>query len=51
VSLASALGRHRDQLCTLALSASHQWIACGMGHFDLLSRPEEYERIHAWLAG
>jgi PGAP1-like protein len=51
VPLASALGRHRDPLFTLALPASHQWIACGMGHFDLLSRPEVYERIHAWLAG
>jgi hypothetical protein len=51
VPLASALGRHRDPRFTLAFPESHQWIACNMGHFDLLGRPRVYERIHAWLAG
>ena len=51
VPLASALGRHRDPQRTLALPEAHQWIAGDMGHFDLLSRPQVYERIHTWLAG
>jgi len=51
VPLPSALGRHRDPQFTLALPKSHQWIARDMSHFDLLSRPQVYERIHAWLAG
>ena len=51
VPLTSALGRHRDPQFTLALPESHQWIARHMSHFDLLSRPQVYERIHAWLAG
>jgi hypothetical protein len=50
VPLASALGRHRDPKFTLALPESHQWIACDTSHFDLLGRPQVYERIHAWLA-
>jgi hypothetical protein len=51
VPLSSALGRHHDPQFTLAFPESRQWIACGMSHFDLLSRPQVYERIHAWLAG
>jgi hypothetical protein len=51
VPLASALGRHHDPQFTLAFPESHQWIACDMSHFDLLSRPQVCERIHAWLAG
>jgi hypothetical protein len=51
VPLASALGRHRDPRFTLAFPESQQWVACGMGHFDLLSRPQVYERIHTWLGG
>jgi hypothetical protein len=50
VPLASALGRHRDPRFALALPESRQWIACDMSHFDLLGRPQVYERIHAWLA-
>lgn len=49
VSLASALGRHRDPRLTLAFPRSHQWIACDRGHFDLLSCPEVYGRIREWL--
>jgi hypothetical protein len=51
VPLASALGRHRDPQRTLALPEAHRWIASDMGHFDLLSHRQVYERIHAWLAG
>lgn len=51
VPLASALGRHEDPRFALTFPESHQQIAYGTGHFDLLGRPEVYERIHAWLAG
>ncbi|MFI5312030.1 MAG: esterase/lipase family protein, partial [Gemmatimonadales bacterium] len=51
VPIASALGCHRDPRFTLALPDARQWIACDTSHFDLLSRPQVYERIHAWLAG
>jgi PGAP1-like protein len=50
VPLASALGRHRDPQLALPLPEAHQWVACDTSHFDLLSRPQVYERIHAWLA-
>ena len=50
VPLPSALGRHRDPQLSLPLPEAHQWVACGMGHFDLLSRHQVYERIHDWLA-
>jgi PGAP1-like protein len=50
VPLASALGRHRDPRFALAFPESHRWVACEMGHFDLLGRTEVYERIHAWFA-
>jgi hypothetical protein len=50
VPIPSALGRHRDPQFTLPLPEAHQWIACDTSHFDLLSRPQVYERIHAWFA-
>jgi hypothetical protein len=50
VPLASALGHHRDARFRLGFPKAHQWVACGTGHFELLSRPHVYERIHAWLA-
>jgi pimeloyl-ACP methyl ester carboxylesterase len=50
VPLASALGRHEDPRFALTFPESHQEIAYGAGHFDLLGRPTVYERIHAWLA-
>jgi pimeloyl-ACP methyl ester carboxylesterase len=51
VPLESALGRHEDPRFALTFPESHQQIAYGTGHFDLLCRPEVYERIHTWLAG
>jgi len=51
VPLASALGRHTDPRFTLAFPDSRRWISPETGHFELLSRTEVYERIHAWLAG
>jgi hypothetical protein len=50
VPLPSALGRHRDPQFTLPFPETHQWVACQTSHFDLLSRPQVYERIRAWLA-
>ncbi len=45
----SALGDHADPRLALAIPESHRWIARGMSHLDLLSRPEVYERIAYWL--
>lgn len=50
VPVNSALGRHRDPARGLALPADRQWIAFGMGHFDLLARTEVCARIGTWLA-
>lgn len=50
VPVNSALGRHRDASVDLGLPEARRWVAYGMGHFDLLSRSEVYERIRRWLA-
>jgi pimeloyl-ACP methyl ester carboxylesterase len=50
VPLDSALGRHRDRKRALAIPASHQWTGFGMGHLDLLHRPEVRAQLGAWLA-
>lgn len=49
VALDSALGRHRDRARMLAIPKSRQWVGYEMGHRDLLSRPEAYRQISAWL--
>jgi hypothetical protein len=49
VSIDSALGRHARPELTLAFPVAHQWIGFGMGHLDLLGRPEVYETIRRWL--
>jgi pimeloyl-ACP methyl ester carboxylesterase len=49
VSVDSALGRHARPELTLAFPVAHQWIGFGMGHLDLLGRPEVYETIRRWL--
>jgi pimeloyl-ACP methyl ester carboxylesterase len=49
VPLDSALGRHRDGTKSLAFATSRQWVGYGMGHFDLLNRPEVYRQILTWL--
>ncbi len=46
----SALGRHTDPERTLAFAKSHQWTGPGLGHFDLLDRPEVYRVIRNWLS-
>lgn len=51
VPLNSALGRHADSGRALAFLDSRVWIGRGMGHEDLLSHADVYERIRSWLAG
>ena len=50
VRVSSALGKHRDPKRALGIEPTRQWVAYGMHHMDLLSRPEVYERMKAWLA-
>lgn len=45
----SALGRHDDPGHNLSFPPSHQWVAFGVHHLDLLNRVEVYEHIRAWL--
>ena len=49
VPLHSALGRHADPSRSLALPKQRQWIGYGMGHLELLSRPEVYAQLSRWL--
>lgn len=50
VPVDSALGRHVRPELRLAFPESHQFIAFGMGHMDLLGSAKVYERIASWLA-
>ena len=45
----SALGRHPDSKRMLAIPKGRQWVGYGMGHRELLNRPEAYEQISSWL--
>ena len=49
VQVSSALGRHRNDSLELGFPEQHRWVGFGMGHFDLLSRVEVYEKIRSWL--
>jgi pimeloyl-ACP methyl ester carboxylesterase len=49
VSVDSALGRHARPELALAFPDAHQWIGFGMGHLDLIGRPEVYETLRRWL--
>lgn len=49
VQVDSALGRHRDPELALAIPEDRQWTVEGIHHFELLSRPEAYEKIREWL--
>ncbi len=49
VPLESALGLHEDPERCLAFAAENQWVAHGMGHLELLSRPEVTRQLVAWL--
>jgi len=50
VTVASALGDHKDPERSLAIPAARRRIVFGADHFDLLSSPEVYEAIRGWLA-
>ena len=50
VPLDSALGRHPDPARALELPKQRQWIGFGMGHLELLGRPEVYAQLGRWLA-
>ena len=50
VPVASALGRHERPTRDLHVPASHQWIARGVHHLDLLSSAAVYQRLRKWLA-
>lgn len=49
VPVDSALGRCDRPELTLAFPESHQWIALGTKHLDILDRPEVYAKIADWL--
>jgi hypothetical protein len=49
VTLDSALGRHDDPMLALSFAKSRQWVADGIGHWDLLSHPSVYVRLRDWL--
>lgn len=51
VSVDSALGRHPDPQHDLAFPENQTWIGQGLGHLDLLTRPEVYEQVRRWLEG
>lgn len=49
VPVDSALGRHRDQMRTLEIPESHQWLGFETGHIELLGRAEVYAQLREWL--
>jgi len=49
VPLESALGRHRDPARTFAIPPERQWVGRGIGHLELLHRPEVYAQLGRWL--
>jgi pimeloyl-ACP methyl ester carboxylesterase len=51
VPVDSALGRSPKSVDrALAFPEEHQWVAYGVGHLQVLSRPAVYERLRSWLA-
>ena len=49
VPVESALGRHREPHLTLAFPEANCFTVYGVSHLDLLSRPEVYAQLRAWL--
>ena len=49
VPLRSALGQHESPERCLAFAPQNQWIAQGMSHLELLSRPEVTRQLVEWL--
>jgi pimeloyl-ACP methyl ester carboxylesterase len=50
VPVDSALGRHERADSSLGFPESHQWIAFGASHLDLLDRADVHQVIRNWLA-
>ncbi len=50
VPVNSALGRHRDPARALAFAPGDQRLFRGMGHLELLGRPEVFMQLRSWLA-
>ena len=49
VPLDSALGRHADPAHTLDFAEANRWVGHGMGHIELLGRPEVTAQLMRWL--
>jgi hypothetical protein len=49
VPLTSALGRHAKPTRDLHIPLSHQWVARGVNHLDLLGSKAVYRRLRRWL--
>jgi len=49
VPVESALGHHKDAARRLSIAKSRQAVVFGIDHFDLLSSPAVYEKLHGWL--
>ena len=49
VKVSSALGHHKNPELALAFPESQQWVGRDMSHLGLLSHPEVYEKIKAWV--
>jgi pimeloyl-ACP methyl ester carboxylesterase len=50
VPLESALGRHQRPTRDLHIPASHQYVAHGVHHLDLLGDPGVFRHLRRWLA-
>jgi hypothetical protein len=50
VSVASALGQHRQPARRLRFPDEHQAVVHATGHLDLLSSAEVYARLRGWLS-
>lgn len=50
VPVDSALGRHDTTHLTLAFPEAHQWVGHGIGHIELLERPEVHAKLRSWLS-
>jgi hypothetical protein len=50
VPLASALGEHRRRELALDVPPERRFVVTSTHHWDLLSHPEVYARLRAWLA-
>jgi len=50
VPLDSALGRHKEPRRNLDFPQSRQWIGTGIGHLQLLTRAEVWQRIRCWIS-